>query len=307
MSEENILDEFNFVAEKKEGRIDKYLTEQIEGVSRSKIQQLIADGHVLVNDEVIKANYKIEKADEITITIPEPEPVDIVAEDLPIEIIYEDQDIAIVNKAQGMVVHPGAGNPNGTLVNALLYHIKDLSGINGEIRPGIVHRLDKDTSGALVIAKNDAAHVHLSEQLQDRSMKRTYWTIVHGSIPHEHGTIDAPIGRDPKNRQRFIVTNGGKDAVTHFKVLEHFNKYTFVEVSLETGRTHQIRVHMNYIDFPVAGDETYGPKKTLEGKGQFLHARSLELVHPRTGEVMKFEAELPDLYEETLEGLRSDK
>lgn len=302
-----MVEEFQFYAEKNEGRIDKYLTNQIADISRSKIQQLIADGNILVNDEVVKSNYKIEKDDEITIIIPEPEAVNIVAEDLPIEIIYEDEDIAIVNKAQGMVVHPGAGNPNGTLVNALLYHMKDLSGINGEIRPGIVHRLDKDTSGALVIAKNDDAHVKLSKQLEDRSMKRTYWTIVHGAIPHEHGTIDAPIGRDPKNRQKFMVINGGKEAVTHFKVLEHFNKYTFVEVSLETGRTHQIRVHMNYINFPVAGDETYGPKKTLKGKGQFLHAHSLELVHPRTGEVMKFEAELPELFEMTLTELRQNK
>ena len=181
-----------------------------------------------------------------------------------------------------MVVHPGAGNKDGTLVNALLYHIEDLSGINGEIRPGIVHRLDKETSGILVVAKNDKAHVHLSEQLQARSMKRKYWALVHGNLPHEHGTIDAPIGRDPKNRQRNTVTNEGKSAVSHFRVLERFNNYSLLEVSLESGRTHQIRVHLNYIKYPIAGDETYGPRKTLEGNGQFLHAHSLEFVHPRT-------------------------
>lgn len=304
MSEETIQEEFIFTADKNEGRIDKYLTNQLESMSRSKIQKLIDEGHVLVNGEIIKSNYKIEKGDEVEVSVPEPETVDMVAEDIPIDILYEDTDIAVINKEQGMVVHPGAGNPNGTLVNALLFHMDDLSGINGEIRPGIVHRLDKDTSGALVIAKNDEAHVHLSEQLQDRTMKRTYWTIVHGVIPHEHGTIDAPIGRDPKNRQKFTVTNNGKEAVTHFKVLERFKQYTLVEVSLETGRTHQIRVHMDYIHFPVAGDETYGPKKTLEGKGQFLHARSLEFIHPKTGENMKFEADIPEVFKQTLEELR---
>lgn len=304
MSEENIQDEFIFTAEKNEGRIDKYLTEKLESMSRSKIQKLIDDEQVLVNGETIKSNYKIEKNDEIEVYIPEPETVDMVAENIPIDIIYEDRDIAVINKEQGMVVHPGAGNPNGTLVNALLYHMDDLSGINGEIRPGIVHRLDKDTSGALVIAKNDESHVHLSNQLQNRTMKRTYWTIVHGSIPHEHGTIDAPIGRDPKNRQKFAVTSNGKEAITHFKVLEHFKQYTLVEVSLETGRTHQIRVHMSYINYPVAGDEVYGPKKTLKGNGQFLHARSLEFIHPRTGEKMKFEAPLPKIFEQILGQLR---
>lgn len=300
-----MTDELIFTASKNEGRIDKYLTEQLEDMSRSKIQKLISEGQVLVNGEIIKSNYKIETGDDIEVSVPEPETIDMEAENIPIEIIYEDSDIAIINKEQGMVVHPGAGHPNGTLVNALLYHLDDLSGINGEIRPGIVHRLDKDTSGALVIAKNDEAHVHLSKQLQDRTMKRTYWTIVHGSIPHEHGTVDAPIGRDPKNRQRFTVTNSGKEAVTHFKVLERFNQYTLVEVSLKTGRTHQIRVHMNYIHFPVAGDETYGPKKTLKGNGQFLHARALEFIHPRTGGTMKVEAELPAVFKDTIDQLRS--
>lgn len=293
-----------FKVDENKGRIDKYLTDRLKDFSRSKIQGLIADGLVLVNNEEIKANYKVEAGDKILVTIPEPETVDIKAENIPLDILYEDEDLVIVNKPQGMVVHPGAGNPDGTLVNALLYHIDDLSGINGEIRPGIVHRLDKETSGLLIVAKNDTAHVKLSEQLQNRTVKRTYWAIVHNQIPHEQGTIDAPIGRDPHDRQKFTVIKEGKEAVTHFKVLEHFNKYTLVEVSLETGRTHQIRVHFQYIQHPVAGDETYGPKKTLQGNGQFLHARALEFVHPRTNEVMRFEADVPEVFQKALEELR---
>ena len=306
MFEENIQEEFEFQIEQKSGRVDKYLTTELETMSRSKVQNLIADGYVIVNGETIKANYKLETGDKVEVFVPEPEAVDVEAEDIPLDIIYEDKDIVLVNKAQGMVVHPGAGNPNGTLVNALLFHIKDLSGINGEIRPGIVHRLDKDTSGILIVAKNDEAHVNLSEQLQNRTVKRKYWALVHGVLPHEHGTINAPIGRDPKDRQKFTVIKGGKEAISHFRVLERIQKFSLMEVSLETGRTHQIRVHLNYIDHPVAGDKIYGPKKSLEGNGQFLHARMLEFTHPRTGETMSFEAELPALFEETLDRLRKD-
>lgn len=306
MFEENIQEEFEFQIEQKSGRVDKYLTTELETMSRSKVQNLIADGYVFVNGETIKANYKLEAGDKVEVFVPEPEAVDVEAEDIPLDIIYEDKDIVLVNKAQGMVVHPGAGNPNGTLVNALLFHIKDLSGINGEIRPGIVHRLDKDTSGILIVAKNDEAHVNLSEQLQNRTVKRKYWALVHGVLPHEHGTINAPIGRDPKDRQKFTVIKGGKEAISHFRVLERIQKFSLMEVSLETGRTHQIRVHLNYIDHPVAGDKIYGPKKSLEGNGQFLHARMLEFTHPRTGETMSFEAELPALFEETLDRLRKD-
>lgn len=306
MFEENIQEEFEFQIEQKSGRVDKYLTTELENMSRSKVQNLIADGYVFVNGETIKANYKLEAGDKVEVFVPEPEAVDVEAEDIPLDIIYEDKDIVLVNKAQGMVVHPGAGNPNGTLVNALLFHIKDLSGINGEIRPGIVHRLDKDTSGILMVAKNDEAHVNLSEQLQNRTVKRKYWALVHGVLPHEHGTINAPIGRDPKDRQKFTVIKGGKEAISHFRVLERIQKFSLMEVSLETGRTHQIRVHLNYIDHPVAGDKVYGPKKSLEGNGQFLHARMLEFTHPRTGETMSFEAELPALFEETLDRLRKD-
>lgn len=306
MFKENIEEEFHFSVKNNSGRIDKYLTEELAGTSRSKIQKLIADGFVLVNGQPVKANYKLEAEDNVSLYIPEAEEVDVEAENIPIDIIYEDEDIVVVNKAQGMVVHPGAGNPNGTLVNALLYHIKDLSGINGQIRPGIVHRLDKDTSGILVVAKNDEAHVKLSEQLQDRSVKRKYYALVHGVLPHEHGTINAPIGRDPKDRQKFTVIRDGKEAISHFKVLERFKDFSLLEVSLETGRTHQIRVHFNYIEHPIAGDKIYGPRKSLEGKGQFLHARRLEFIHPKTGEVMSFEAELPELFINTMNRLRDN-
>ena len=302
--EKNIEEVIALTAVADEGRIDKFLTNELEDMSRSKIQLLIEEENVLVNNEPIKSNYKVQTNDEIQIYIPEPEPIDVIPEDIPLDILYQDEDVVVVNKPQGMVVHPAAGHSKGTLVNALLYHIDDLSGINGKIRPGIVHRLDKDTSGALVVAKNDEAHVHLSEQLQDRSMKRKYWTLVHGVLPHNHGTIDAPIGRDPKNRQQFTVVTGGKESVSHFRVLERFKDYSLLEVSLETGRTHQIRVHLKYINFPVAGDEVYGPKKTLQGKGQFLHAHTIEFIHPRTGELMHFEAPLPQVFEETLEQLR---
>lgn len=305
LNEENIFEEVITIQVLDDsGRIDKFLVNELENMSRSKIQGLIAEENVLVNNEVIKANYKVQAGDEIQVFVPEPEPIDVLPENIPLEIVYEDEDVAVINKPQGMVVHPAAGHNNGTLVNALLYHITDLSGINGKIRPGIVHRLDKDTSGALIIAKNDEAHVQLSEQLQDKSMGRKYWALVHGILPHDHGTIDAPIGRDPKNRQKFAVVTGGKDSVSHFKVLERFTEYTLLEVSLETGRTHQIRVHLNYIGYPVAGDELYGPKKTLAGNGQFLHARSLEFIHPSTKEVMKFEVEVPEIFEQTLEKLR---
>ena len=303
-NEENILEEILINVTENKGRIDKFLADELEDMSRSKIQGLIEEDNILVNDEPTKANYKVQKDDEITVVILEPEPIDVVAEDIPIDIVYEDEDVVVVNKPQGMVVHPSIGHYSGTLVNALLHHVTDLSGINGKIRPGIVHRLDKDTSGILVVAKNDDAHQFLSEQLQDRSMKRKYRTIVHGVLPHNHGTIDAPIGRDPQYRQQFAVVTGGKDSISHFRVLERYNEFTLLEVSLETGRTHQIRVHLNYIDFPVAGDDVYGPKKTLEGDGQFLHAHTLEFVHPRTKKVMHFEADVPEIFQKTIDELQ---
>ena len=236
--------------------------------------------------------------------VPEPEALEYVAENLLLDIVYQDEDVAVVNKAQGMVVHPSAGHTSGTLVNALMYHIKDLSGINGVLRPGIVHRIDKDTSGLLMIAKNDDAHIKLAEELKDKKSLRKYWAIVHGNLPNDRGVIEAPIGRSEKDRKKQAVTAKGKPAVTRFHVLERFGNYTLVELQLETGRTHQIRVHMAYIGHPVAGDEVYGPRKTLKGHGQFLHARTLGFTHPKTGEVMKFTAEAPAIFQETLEKLR---
>ena len=226
------------------------------------------------------------------------------AEDIPLDIIYEDADVAVVNKPQGMVVHPSAGHTSGTLVNALMYHVKDLSSINGVVRPGIVHRIDKDTSGLLMIAKNDKAHNALAAELKDKKSLRKYVAIVHGNLPNDRGVIEAPIGRSDKDRKKQAVTAKGKPAVTRFTVLERFGNYTLVELQLETGRTHQIRVHMAYIGHPVAGDPLYGPRKTLKGHGQFLHAKTLGFTHPTTGKLVEFTAEEPIIFKETLEKLR---
>ncbi|OJG87014.1 RluA family pseudouridine synthase [Enterococcus silesiacus] len=274
--------------------------------SRSQIQQWLKDQNITVNGEITRPNYKVKENDEISINVPEPEELDVLAEDIPIEIVYEDDDVLVVNKPQGMVVHPSAGHQHGTLVNALLYHIKDLSSINGIIRPGIVHRIDKDTSGLLMVAKNDKAHIALAEQLKDKTSLRKYVALVHGEISHDKGEINAPIGRSKNDRKMQAVIEGGKPAVTHFEVLERFEGYTLVQLQLETGRTHQIRVHMKYIGFPVAGDPLYGPRKTLKGNGQFLHAEVLGFKHPTTGQMMVFEAPLPDLFEKTLEQLRNN-
>ena len=255
---------------------------------------------------VKKAKYTVKEGDVISYKLPEVEEVEYVAEDIPLEIVYQDEDVAVVNKPQGMVVHPSAGHTSGTLVNALMYHIKDLSGINGVLRPGIVHRIDKDTSGLLMIAKNDQAHVALADELKDKKSLRKYWAIVHGNLPNDRGVIEAPIGRSEKDRKKQAVTAKGKPALTRFQVLERFGDYSLVELQLETGRTHQIRVHMAYIGHPVAGDEVYGPRKTLKGHGQFLHARTLGFTHPRTGEVLEFTAEVPAIFQETLEKLRQD-
>ena len=236
--------------------------------------------------------------------MPEEEVLEYKAEDIPLDIIYEDADVAVVNKPQGMVVHPSAGHTSGTLVNALMYHVKDLSSINGVVRPGIVHRIDKDTSGLLMIAKNDKAHNALAAELKDKKSLRKYVAIVHGNLPNDRGVIEAPIGRSDKDRKKQAVTAKGKPAVTRFTVLERFGNYTLVELQLETGRTHQIRVHMAYIGHPVAGDPLYGPRKTLKGHGQFLHAKTLGFTHPTTGELVKFTAEEPAIFKETLEKLR---
>lgn len=291
-------------AEKDLGRIDKLLGARLTDYSRSQVQQWLKEQLVLVNDVPVKANYKVKKQDLIKIEVPEPQELELIAENIHLEIVYQDEDVAVINKPQGMVVHPSAGHPNGTLVNALLYHLKDLSSINDVVRPGIVHRIDKDTSGLLMIAKNDAAHLSLAQQLKDKTSLRRYVALVHGNIPHDKGVIEAPIGRSKVDRKMQAVVEDGKAAVTHFEVLERFGDYTLIELQLETGRTHQIRVHMAYIGYPVAGDPVYGPKKTLKGQGQFLHAKLLGFKHPRTGEEMVFEAPLPAIFQKTLAQLR---
>ncbi|WP_285490065.1 RluA family pseudouridine synthase [Staphylococcus haemolyticus] len=285
-------------------RIDKLLPEFNNEWSRSQIQDLIKEDLVTVNEKVIKSNYKVKLNDLIIVTEKEVVEADIQPENLNLDIYYEDEDVVIVYKPKGMVVHPSPGHYSGTLVNGLMYQIKDLSGINGEIRPGIVHRIDKDTSGLLMVAKNDIAHRGLVEKLMDKSVKRKYTALVHGNIPHDYGTIDAPIGRNEKDRQSMDVVDNGKEAVTHFNVLEHFNDYTLIECQLETGRTHQIRVHMKYIGFPLVGDPKYGPRKTLDIGGQALHAGVIGFEHPVTHEYIERQAELPKEFETLLEDIR---
>lgn len=286
-------------------RVDKYITLQNEDWSRSQVQAWIKEGRVTVGGEPVKNNYKLQAEDELTLRVPPPREMAILPEPMPLDIVYEDSDVVVVNKQRGLVVHPAPGHYSGTLVNGLLAHCKDLSGINGVLRPGIVHRIDKDTSGLLMVAKNDMAHMSLAAQLKEHSVNRKYVAIVHGVISHEMGTIEAPIGRDPKNRQQMaVVFENSKPAVTHFIVLERFKNYTLVELKLETGRTHQIRVHMKYIDHPLAGDPKYGPKQTLDLDGQALHAKTLGFVHPRTGEHLEFEAPLPDELEQVIHFLR---
>jgi len=293
--------------EQKGDRIDKVISGLDEEWSRTQVQQWIKEGNITVNGQQIKTNYKCNVDDQIEITIPDPEELDVVPEDLNLEIYYEDSDVLVVNKPRGMVVHPAPGHMSGTLVNGLMFHCKDLSGINGVLRPGIVHRIDKDTSGLLMVAKNDLAHESLVNQLVAKSVTRKYKAIVHGVIPHDFGTVDAPLGRDTKDRQSMTVVDHGKHAVTHFHVLERFKDFTFVECQLETGRTHQIRVHMKYIGYPLAGDPKYGPKKTLDINGQALHAGVLGFNHPRTGEYLEFEAPLPDDIELLLNQLRNNR
>lgn len=293
--------------EERAERIDKVISSLNPEWSRTQVQQWIKEGRVLVNGLKVKSNYKCNVQDEIEISVPEPEVLDVEAEEMDLDIYYEDEDVLVVNKPKGMVVHPAAGHTSGTLVNGLMAHCKDLSGINGVLRPGIVHRIDKDTSGLLMVAKNDMAHNGLVEQLMNKTVKRKYTALVHGHIPHNKGTIDAPIGRDPKDRQKQAVVDNGKEAITHFEVIERIGgKYTLVECRLETGRTHQIRVHMKYIGYPLVGDPKYGPKKTIDFGGQALHAGVLGFVHPRTKEYLEFEVPLPDDFVNLLEQLRKE-
>lgn len=276
-------------------RADVFLAAKL-GVSRSNMQKLLEDGRVKRGEKIIKANYKVRAGEMFVVDIPEPEQIEAVPENIPLDIIYEDDDVAVLNKARGMVVHPAPGNYTGTLVNALLYHCSNLSGINSAIRPGIVHRLDKDTSGIMIVAKNDAAHISLSQQIQSKTAVRTYLAVVRGNIKTDSGTIETQIARDKTDRKKMsVVKEGGRDAITDYEVLERFGKYTLVRCKLRTGRTHQIRVHMEYLGYPLVGDPKYSPMKTPFGiKGQALHSHTLEFTHPRTGERMKFEAPLPE-------------
>ena len=284
------------------GRIDKELAHHLADISRSQLQKWIEDGNVTVNGEKVKPKYKLVVGDRVVVQPEKPQKIDLEPENIPLDIVYEDDDVIVINKPQGMVVHPAPGHPNHTLVNALLYH-SPLSTINGEFRPGIVHRIDKDTSGLLMIAKNDLAHRSLAAQLKAKTNEREYVALVHGVIKEERGTIDAPLGRSKKDRKKQAVVEDGRHAVTHFKVLERFQHYTLVSCRLETGRTHQIRVHMKYIGHPLAGDPLYGPRKTLPGNGQYLHARLLGFKHPRTGKQMTFTSPLPEYFQKMIDHL----
>lgn len=290
-------------------RIDKMLSEQLEEFTRSFIQKLFASEHIMVNHRKVKPSYKVAEGDVVQISIPEAEEVEIVPESIPLDILYEDKDVILINKPKGMVVHPAAGHYSGTLVNALLYHCTDLSGINGVLRPGIVHRIDMDTTGVIIACKNDFAHNGIAEQLKEHSITRRYEAIVYGNLREEGGCINVPIGRHPNDRKKMAINyKNGKEAVTHYRVLERFGTYTWIECRLETGRTHQIRVHMASIGHPLLGDTVYGPSKSsFSLQGQCLHAYVLGFVHPRTGEYMEFTAKHPEYFEKLLTTLRNRK
>ena len=304
---ENGLQRLTVSPEEAGVRIDKYLAEQLPDITRSYLQKLLKDGSVQMNGKPVKTSTKTAAGAVIELTIPEPEEPEILPEDIPLDILYEDSDVILINKPKDMVVHPAAGHYTGTLVNALMYHCKgDLSGINGVLRPGIVHRIDKDTTGVLIVCKNDKAHNALAEQLKEHSITRKYRAIVCGNLKEDEGTVDAPLGRHPQDRQKMaIVRTGGKRAVTHYRVLERFGNYTYIECQLETGRTHQIRVHMASLGHPLLGDEVYGRVKSpFKLEGQTLHAIVLGFIHPTTGEYMEFEAPLPEYFEKLLGKLR---
>lgn len=292
----------DYVITDQTGRIDKVLTILEPEITRSQLKNLINDGHVTVNGQPVKPKYKVQAGDKISLVKPEPQSLELTPENIPLDIVYEDDDMIVVNKPQGMVVHPAPGHPDHTLVNALLYH-SPLSTINGTFRPGIVHRIDKDTSGLLMVAKNDLAHQSLAEQLRNKTNKREYLALVYGQIKEDEGTIDAPLGRNSQDRKKQAVVKDGRHAVTHFKVVKRYDNFTLVKCILETGRTHQIRVHMKYIGHPLVGDPLYGPRKVIGKNGQFLHAALLGFKHPRTGEEMVFEAPLPENFQKMLDKL----
>ena len=299
--------EFEVGPEAEGQRLDSFAA-SASGLSRSAVQRLILCGDVTLNGLETQAKARVKAGDVVAVTPPPPAITDVVAQDIPLDIVYQDADIAVINKPKGMVVHPAAGNPDGTLVNAILFHIKDLSGVGGELRPGIVHRIDRMTSGLLVVAKNDAAHVSLSDQLKTHSVSRVYYALCEGNLKEDSGTVNAPIARHRTDRKRMAVDPKGRSAVTHWQVLERFGSVTFLRVELETGRTHQIRVHMAHIKHPLVGDEVYGHAQNRLGvTGQALHAGELRLTHPRTGELMRFTAPLPDEFEHALHILRSGK
>jgi len=295
-------EELTILSDKENERIDVYVSGMLEDMSRSSVQKLIADGNITVNDKIIKSNYKIKLNDSIRIILPEPEILDVAAEDIPIDIVYEDDDLAVINKSQDMVVHPAPGHYSGTLVNGLMYHLKNLSSINGVMRPGIVHRLDMNTSGLMLVAKNDKSHNFLAKCLKEHSINRIYYALVEGNIKDDSGIIDAPLGRSEKDRKKRTVTyKNSKNAVTNFWVVERYKKFTLIKLKLETGRTHQIRVHMKYIGHPVVGDDVYGSKINKFGlRGQLLHSKSVGFVHPTTGEYMEFESNLPEYFQKVL-------
>lgn len=291
----------------KESRCDIYIAENADGISRSFLKKLFDAGEIFVNGKAVRASHKLKCGDEISFSLPEAKPLDVKAQNIPLDIVYEDEELLVINKARGMVVHPAAGNEDGTLVNALMHHCGDtLSGINGVMRPGIVHRIDKDTTGLLVVAKNDNAHRKLTDQLSDHTLSRVYYAIVHGNIKEDELTIDAPIARDSADRKKMtIAKKDGRDALTHISVLERFGKYTFIRCRLKTGRTHQIRVHTKSIMHPILGDKTYGLKKEeFSLDGQLLHAGEIGFIHPASGESVSFKAPLPDDFSQTLEKIR---
>ena len=292
--------------ESKNQRLDAFLASSLDGLTRSQATRLIESGEVAVNGRAVGKSYKLAGGEDIAVTLPEPEPVEAVPQDIPLDVVYEDADVIVVNKPSGMVVHPAPGHPDGTLVNALLYHCAGtLSGVGGALRPGIVHRIDRDTSGLIIAAKNDAAHQYLSAQLADHTLARTYECIVVGSLREDRGTVDAPIARHPADRKRMAVVAGGREAVTHWEVIARYPGYTHVRCRLETGRTHQIRVHMAYIGHPILGDTVYGAKKEVPGlTGQCLHAVGLRFLHPRTHEVVELSCPLPEEFTRMLQKIR---
>ena len=295
------------IQENQQMRLDKYLAEQFPEQTRSYLQKLIKEGQVLVNGKTVKSGYQLSKSDEVSVTIPEPKELDVEPQKIDLDIVYEDEDVILINKPKGMVVHPAPGHTTDTLVNGLLYHCKDnLSGINGVARPGIVHRIDRDTTGILIVCKNDMSHNSIAAQLKEHSINRRYRALVHGNLKEDTGTVEGPIGRHPVDRKKMAINErNGKPAVTHYTVLERFGNYTLIECKLETGRTHQIRVHMTSIGHPLVGDEVYGPAKCpFKLQGQCLHAMVLGFVHPRTGEYMEFSADLPEYFKDLLKKLR---